>query len=101
MGSTPDRIPTGPLTYEDYVELPNDGRRYEILDGELFVTPAPMVLHQRVSRNLGRILDGHIVEKRLGELFYAPVDLILARTTVAQPDLLFIRRGREPAETAR
>ena len=47
MSSVPDRIPPGRirLTYEDYVGLPNDGRRYEILDGDLHVTPAPTSPH--------------------------------------------------------
>jgi Uma2 family endonuclease len=101
MGSNPDRLPTGPLTYEDYVELPDDGKRYEILDGELFVTPAPVPRHQRVSRNLQWILEGHIRSRRLGELFNSPIDLILSDTTVAQPDLLFIRGGRESIVTGR
>ena len=44
------------LTYEDYAALPDDGRRYEIHDGELSVTPAPGTNHQRVSRNLNDVL---------------------------------------------
>ena len=54
VSQLPDRIPPGPikLTYEDYVDLPDDGRRYEILDGELEVSPAPAPKHQAVSRNL-------------------------------------------------
>ena len=101
MSSTPDRIPAGRilLTYEDYVGLPNDGKRYEILDGELFVTPAPALLHQRVSRNLERLLDRHVVEHALGEILHAPIDLILSPTTIAQPDILFIRAGRDITTT--
>src|SRR2546430_12413988 len=97
MSSNPDRIPAGRimLTYEDYVGLPNDGKRYEILDGELFVIPAPVPLHQRVSRNLQRLLDRHVVDNGLGEILNAPIDLILSTTTIAQPDLLFIRAGRD------
>jgi len=51
MSRVPDRIPPGPikLTYEDYVDLPDDGKRYEILDGELEVSPAPAPRHQGVS----------------------------------------------------
>jgi len=97
MSSTPDHIPAGRilLTYEDYVGLPNDGKRYEILDGELFVTPAPVPLHQRVSRNLERLLDRHVVGGALGEILHAPIDVILSPTTIAQPDILFIRAGRD------
>ena len=64
MSRVPDRVPPGPikLTYEDYVDLPDDGRRYEILDGVLEVSPAPAPRHQGVSRNVLWILLGHIQE---------------------------------------
>src|SRR5205823_6510780 len=60
MSRVPDRVPPGPikLTYEDYVDLPDDGRRYEILDGELEVSPAPAPRHQAVLGNLLWILHG-------------------------------------------
>jgi Uma2 family endonuclease len=103
MGATPSRVPSGliKLTYDDYASIPNDGRRYEVLDGELCMTPSPTPRHQAVSRNLQRILDNHIVARGLGSLFDAPLDVILAPTTVAQPDLLFIRAGRESIVTER
>ena len=101
MASSSERLPAGPLTYEDYAAIPNDGNRYEILDGELFVTPAPVPRHQRVLLNLFRIVDTHVRQHRLGEVLIAPIDLILAPTTVAQPDLLFIRAGREAIVTER
>ena len=56
------------LTYDDYLALPDDGRRYEILDGELYVSPTPFIRHQLVSQNLFRILDRHVLENRLGQL---------------------------------
>src|SRR4030095_2805140 len=96
------------LNYEDYAALPDDGRRYEVHDGELSVTPAPGTHHQRVSRNLNEILGAHVRTRGLGEVLYAPVDVILANTTVVQPDLIFIapahasrisRRGIEGAPT--
>lgn len=96
MSSAPDRIPPGRirLTYDDYVGLPNDGKRYEILDGELFVTPAPTSRHQLVSINLEFVLLRHVREHRLGQIIDAPIDLILEPCTVAQPDILFIRAER-------
>jgi Uma2 family endonuclease len=100
------------LTYEDYAALPDDGRRYEIHDGELSVTPSPGTNHQRVSRNLNAILGAHVRTPGLGEVLYAPLDVILANTTanttIVQPDLIFIapahasrvsRRGIEGAPT--
>src|SRR5262245_217399 len=78
------------LDYDDYVRLPDDGKRYEILDGELYVTPAPSPLHQRVSKRLQRKLEDYFEARRLGEVFNAPIDLILGRHDVAQPDLLVV-----------
>lgn len=97
MSSTfTQRIPPGRivLTYEDYCRLPNDRNRYEVLDGELSVTPAPRISHQRVSNRLHRFLDNHVVANQLGEILTAPTDLILAPTTVVQPDLVFISNDR-------
>src|SRR5262245_10918242 len=103
MSRVPDRIPPGPikLTYDDYVLLPDDGRRYEVLDGELEVSPAPSPGHQAVSRNLLRILDRHVEARCAGSLYYAPIDVILAPATIVQPDLLFVAAGRESVVTAR
>lgn len=95
--STPMRIPEGKivLTYEDYVLLPNDRNRYEILEGELSVTPAPSTKHQTASGNLFILLAQYIKERDLGKLFYAPIDLILESTSVLQPDLLFVSKARQ------
>ena len=78
------------LTYRDYEALPADGRRYEILDGELSVTPAPVPRHQRVSGALHLLLSPYVAARRLGEVLYAPVDVILADTTIVQPDLVYL-----------
>src|SRR5439155_645354 len=103
MSRVPDRIPPGPikLTYEDYVDLPDDGRRYEILDGELEVSPAPAPRHQAVLGNLFWILHGHVHERGSGRVYCAPIDVILAPTSVVQPDLIFIAAGRESIVTER
>jgi Uma2 family endonuclease len=83
------------LTYRDYAALPDDGRRYELYEGEIEVTPSPSTRHQAVSRNLVMLLGAYLKEKNRGVLFHAPVDLILSDTTVLQPDLLMVARGRE------
>jgi Uma2 family endonuclease len=103
VSRVPDSIPPGriKLTYEDYVELPDDGRRYEILDGELEVSPAPAPLHQRVLRNLSFALHAHTQARGLGNVYFAPVDVILAPTTVVQPDAIFVASGRDAIVTAR
>lgn len=89
------------LTYEDYVRLPEDGCRYEILEGELLMTPAPSSRHQRISRNLEFLLFAHLKGRDLGEVLYAPFDVIFQSGTVAQPDLLYVSKEREAIITDR
>lgn len=83
------------LTYDDYVRLPNDGRRYEILEGEIFVSPSPVTKHQRISRNLLTILHHYVTQHKLGEVLSAPMDVILSHINVVQPDLLFVSNERK------
>lgn len=78
------------LDYADYARIPPDGKRYELLEGELYVTPAPSPLHQRVSRRLQRQLEDYFHTRGLGEVFNAPIDLILAPQDVVQPDLVVV-----------
>ncbi len=89
------------MTYADYAALPDDGRRYELEDGEIAVTPAPSTRHQTVSKNLMYLIESYLREHRAGVLFYAPIDLILSDTTVLQPDLLVVLPGREGIITER
>jgi len=78
------------LDYSDYRHIPSDGNRYELLEGALHVTPAPSPLHQRVSKRLQRILEAYFEEKGLGEVFNAPLDVILTNQDVVQPDLVLV-----------
>ena len=82
------------LTYLDYAALPNDGRRYEIHDGGLSVTPAPGRTHQHVVLRLAAALDAHVSAHDLGEVYVAPFDVILADTTIVQPDVTFVAKDR-------
>lgn len=79
------------FTYEDYKLLPED-KRYEILEGDLVVVPAPNEYHQRISRELEFKLWSFIRESKLGSLYYAPFDVILSDENVLQPDILFISK---------
>ena len=89
------------LTYEDYAALPDDGRRYELHEGELSVTPSPGTSHQATLRNLLVILHGHVSARGLGEVFPAPLDCILEDVTVVQPDLVFIETARRSVVSQR
>lgn len=96
------------LTYRDYAAIPDDGRRYELHDGELSVTPAPSLDHQIISANLNDVLRRHVPAVTPGLVLYAPLDVILADTTVVQPDIVYFapdhhhhlsRRGAEGPPT--
>jgi Uma2 family endonuclease len=89
------------LTYRDFAVLPNDGKRHEILDGELSVTAAPCRAHQHVVLRLGAALDAHVAEHDLGEVYIAPFDVILAETTIVEPDILFVASDRLGTFSAR
>jgi Uma2 family endonuclease len=82
------------LTYADYVELPDDGKRYEIHDGELSVTPTPTLWHQKILAALLGILRGHVIAHDLGEVVPAPITVILAEHTIVEPDIVFIANDR-------
>jgi Uma2 family endonuclease len=89
------------LTYEDYVALPDDGRHYELHEGELSVTPSPGLDHQKILGNLFVLLRGHVRTGRLGEVFVAPVDCILENTTIVQPDIVFVDTARRSVMSQR
>jgi Uma2 family endonuclease len=77
-------------TVEDYEYLPDNGIRYEILDGELAMTPAPIADHQRLSRRLQYFLMQALEETGRAEVFDAPFDVQLDDTTIVQPDLVIV-----------
>ncbi|MFB3924015.1 MAG: Uma2 family endonuclease [Terriglobia bacterium] len=87
------------LTYEDYCLFPNDGKRYEIIDGELFVTPSPRSLHQIIVSNLHLELGQFVKSRKLGRLYVAPLDVVFSRFDVVEPDLLYISQARSAVLT--
>jgi Uma2 family endonuclease len=88
-------MPTrAPLTYSDYAALPDDGRRYELHQGELSVIPAPGTRHQGAVVVLTALLHEHVRSRGLGKVFVAPTDCILSNVTVIQPDVFYIATDR-------
>ncbi|HEV8232328.1 MAG TPA: Uma2 family endonuclease [Thermoanaerobaculia bacterium] len=81
------------FTYEDYARLPDD-RRYEVIEGELYLTPAPTPFHQIVKGRIERLLEDHVEERALGLVLDAPCDVVLSRFDVLQPDIFFISSER-------
>lgn len=88
------RLKRSGLTYEDYLQLPDDGQRYEIIEGELYVSPAPNTKHQTVSINLSTEFNVHVRTGRLGRVFAAPTDVRLTEPSTVQPDILYVRQAR-------
>ena len=82
------------FTYEELRDMPQDGKRYELLDGEVYMAPSPNVKHQQVLGRLFRALARFVEERGLGEVFVAPLDVVLGENSVVQPDILFVRKER-------
>ena len=84
------------LTYDDLEAIPQEreGDRHEIINGRLFVTPAPIPYHQDVSRNIFDPLHSFVRARQLGKVYYAPVDVRLTPDNVLIPDIVFIARDR-------
>jgi Uma2 family endonuclease len=85
----------GQWTYADYCRLPEDGWRYEVIRGVLYMTPAPWPRHRKATGNILAALHRHVQEGDLGEVYAAPIDVLLpGLTDPVQPDILFLARDR-------
>ena len=82
------------VSYADLERWPEDGRRYELYDGEVFEIPSPIPLHQIVSARLHIALEQYVGEHG-GIVLYAPLDIVLTEHDVVQPDLLLFTRDRQ------
>ena len=79
------------FSYQDYQNLPeSETKRYELLEGELVMVPAPTWFHQSLSRVLFKLLDRFVDQHKLGEVRYAPLDVVLSEHDVVQPDLIYL-----------
>lgn len=81
----PERV----WTYEDYLVV-EDQVYFEIINGKAFMSPAPELFHQRWAGRLYFAIQSHVEAKKLGEVFFAPVDVVLDEKNVVQPDLVFV-----------
>jgi Uma2 family endonuclease len=82
------------ITFEEFRQFPIDGKRYELVRGEVHVTPAPATRHQAIVQNLAMSLGPHVIKNNLGEVYTAPLDVRLNRDTALQPDVIFISNAR-------
>ncbi len=81
------------LTYEDYCRMPS-GHRYELVEGDIRMTPSPSVFHQKVSGRLEKALRDWVESRNLGEVYDSPIDVVLSEHNVVQPDILYISSQR-------
>jgi len=82
------------LTYDDFVRLPEDGQRHELIDGEHYVTPSPNESHQRTSGNLHYAIRSWLKAHPIGRVYYAPFNVVFSDFDVVEPDLLYVSRER-------
>lgn len=89
-------------TVDDLEHLPDDGRRYEVIDGELLVTPAPSLDHQEAIARLHLLLAPYVAAHRCGHVVFAPADVVFSPRRGVQPDLfvLPLAEGRRPRRFA-
>jgi Uma2 family endonuclease len=84
-----------PLTVNDYQELPEGPPYYQLIEGEIAMSPAPNRPHQHILRNITFLLLKFVNEHRLGEVYFAPCDVYLTDINVFQPDLVFVSNARK------
>lgn len=113
MAQTFDKIPVvapadglpGPKqgfwTYDDYAALPVDGKRYEMVNGVLYVSPSPSWSHQEIVGRIYRYLSTYVESAGIGGAFPSPLDVELAPNTVFQPDVVVLLKASRKKLKAR
>jgi len=86
--------PAVKLTYDDFLLFPDDGKRHELIDGEHYVTPSPNLRHQRIAGKLHLAIGTYLATHPIGEVFFAPLDVVLSHSDIVEPDLLYVSRER-------
>jgi Uma2 family endonuclease len=89
-------------TYEEFARLPDDGNRYEVIAGDVYVTPPPDTSHQEASARLFMELRDFATRKHgLGQVLYAPVAVVLSDGDYVEPDIVFLRSDHAHYRTRR
>lgn len=78
------------ITVEDYRAMPGGPPYYQLIDGELIVSPSPNRYHQHVAGNVFALLRSFVDRHALGVVYFAPMDVFLSDHDVVQPDVLFV-----------
>jgi Uma2 family endonuclease len=82
------------LSYPELRLMPDDGKRYELIDGEVIMSPSPSEKHQRALAELYLSIANHVKEHKLGKVYFAPFDIVFSEKTALQPDLIFVSSAR-------
>jgi Uma2 family endonuclease len=82
------------FTYEDYLNLPDNGKRYEIINGELYMVPAPTLGHQDTVGEFHLAIGNFLKTNPIGKIYLAPTDIIFSDIDVLQPDIVFISKEK-------
>ena len=77
------------FNYQDYLQLPED-KRYEIIDGDLFMVPSPNEAHQHILSNIFYVLFDYVRKNKLGAVYCAPFDILFSEEDIVQPDIIFV-----------
>ena len=94
-------LPRVPLLADDIWDMPDDGKRYEVIEGRLYVTTAPDLDHQEPSVNISGYIWQYLQQHPIGKIYTAPVGLILDEHNGLQPDLVYVSRERRHILTRR
>ena len=89
------------LTYQDYVQYPDDGNRHEIIDGDHYMNPGPVPYHQALLRHIHFQLYSAIELTNLGEVVFAPIDVQFSNYDVVQPDLVVVLKDNRIITTTK
>ena len=95
----PAGFPTVKLTVDHLFQLPEDGLRHELLDGEHVVTPSPNLRHQVLLLRLAFAIETFVRRERTGQVFVAPLDVVFSRFDLTEPDLLYVSNERRAVLT--
>ncbi len=99
---TSKKVVSSEYTYQDYLDLPDDGQRYEIIEGVLYMSNAPNIDHQFAVSEIHGELRQFVKAHKLGYVLTAPFEVHLAeKTRPVQPDVLFIKTERWPGAGAK
>ena len=82
------------LTYDDFVQLPDDGKRHELIDGEHYVTPSPRIRHQAILGSLHLMIASWLEANPIGRVFLSPTDVVMSDVDIVVPDLIYLSNAR-------